>query len=237
MVSEFRDDCQNRAGWCQNCGVANPGPGRPRLAERRRPGTTPRAEILDAAGELFTTDGYANTSTRRIADAVGIRQASLYHHFATKDDILDALLADTVADALALAERLVVAGGAADARLYALVTFDVGQLCASRWNLGALYLLPELRSERFAAFRERRDLLRRHYVTIAGQVLTDLGGAAGDALTELPFRLVETTISIRSDVGSAPDWAVETIPVAALRILGWSGDVRTVHTDAAALLD
>ena len=218
--------------------VANPGPGRPRLAERRRPGTTPRAEILDAAGELFTTDGYANTSTRRIADAVGIRQASLYHHFATKDDILDALLADTVADALALAERLVVAGDPTDARLYALVRFDVGQLCASRWNLGVLYLLPELRSERFAAFRERRDLLRRHYVTIARQVLSDLGGGAvGDTLAELPFRLVETTISVRSDVGAAPHWAVDTIPVAALRILGWSGDIAAVHTRAAALLD
>src|SRR6185503_1625969 len=123
--------------------MSGDGRGRPRLERSRRPGKTAREEILDAAAELFTTDGYANTSTRRIADAVGIRQASLYHHFATKDDILDALLADTVADALALAERLVVAGDPAAVRLYALATFDVGQLCASRWNLGALYLLPE----------------------------------------------------------------------------------------------
>ena len=66
------------------------GRGRPRLEQSRRPGKTAREEILDAAAELFTNLGYASTSTRGIADAVGVRQASLYHHFATKDDILDA---------------------------------------------------------------------------------------------------------------------------------------------------
>ena len=61
---------------------------------------TARDEILDAAGELFTTLGYTGTSTRTIAEAVGIRQASLYHYFKTKDDILCALLqSDRDADA------------------------------------------------------------------------------------------------------------------------------------------
>ena len=40
--------------------------------------------------------GYTGTSTRTIAEAVGIRQASLYHYFKTKDDILCALLSQTV---------------------------------------------------------------------------------------------------------------------------------------------
>ena len=66
--------------------------GRPRLNNQRRPGMTARDEILDAAGELFTTLGYAGTTTRTIAESVGIRQASLYHYFKTKDDILCALL-------------------------------------------------------------------------------------------------------------------------------------------------
>src|SRR6478736_1724375 len=82
------------------------GAGRPRLSTRKRPGATARDEILDAAAELFTTRGFTGTSTRMIADAVGIRQASMYHHFATKDDILAALLLDTVAAPLACAEAL-----------------------------------------------------------------------------------------------------------------------------------
>lgn len=91
---------------CENGDVVNLGPGRPRVEQRLRRGSTPRAEILDAAAELFTSNGYGSTSTRGIADAVGIRQSSLYHHFAAKDDILDALLAETIAAPLALAARL-----------------------------------------------------------------------------------------------------------------------------------
>ena len=71
--------------------------GRPRLSTRKRPGATARDEILDAAAELFTTRGFTATSTRTVADAVGIRQASMYHHFATKDDILDAVANEIVA--------------------------------------------------------------------------------------------------------------------------------------------
>ncbi|MFI6775408.1 TetR/AcrR family transcriptional regulator [Nocardia sp. NPDC050412] len=213
--------------------MANLGPGRPRLDQRPRRGRTPRAEILDAAGELFTTNGYANTSTRAVADAVGIRQASLYHHFASKDDILDALLAETIAGPLDLAERLREVPEPAHIRLYALAWFDVRQLCASRRNLGALYLLPELRTERFAAFRLRRDELRGHYEILAAIVAADAGvpGAEG-----LPFRLVETVINIRSDEGSAPAHAERAIPDAIMRMLGWRGDLDGLHADATALL-
>lgn len=225
------------APTCQNGPVANLGPGRPRVEQRRRRGSTPRAEILDAAGELFTTNGYANTSTRAIADAVGIRQASLYHHFAAKDDILDALLAETVAAPLELAQRLRAASEPPPVRLYALALFDVRQLCASRWNLGALYLLPELRTERFAAFRLRRDELRGHYEALATQVLAEVSAVRVPGTELLPFRLVETVISIRSDEGTAPKYAERTIPGAVLRALGWSGDLDPIRSEAGVLLD
>ncbi|GAC1401410.1 MAG: transcriptional regulator AmtR [Mycobacterium sp.] len=214
--------------------VANPGPGRPRLKKQRRPGQTPRAEILDAAAELFTLRGYANTSTRGIADAVGMRQASLYHHFATKDDILEALMADTVAEPLRLATRLLAHTAPPACRLYALARLDVGQLCASRWNLAALYLLPELRTDRFAAFRDRRDTLRGHYATLSEAVVAECDGIS--EAVALPFRLVETVINARSDDGHPPPEANRVIPAAALRLLGWSGDIEQVHAAAAKLL-
>ncbi|MGW5924050.1 TetR/AcrR family transcriptional regulator [Nocardia fluminea] len=214
--------------------MANLGPGRPRLEQRRRQGTTPRAEILDAAAELFTTKGYANTSTRAVADAVGIRQASLYHHFAAKDDILDALLAETVAGPVELAQRMMTEPDDPATQLYALALFDVRQLRTARWNLGALYLLPELRTERFVAFRRRRDELRGHYerLTIAS---TAAAGACGDARI-LPFRLVETVIAIRYDEGAAGVDTERVIPDAVLRIVGYPGDMAAVRAEAAALL-
>ena len=216
--------------------MANPGPGRPRLEQRRRPGGTPRAEILDAAAELFTNYGYANTSTRRIADEVGIRQASLYHHFGTKDGILDALLAATIAEPIALVERLAPLPVPAVVKLYALVSFDTGQLCVGKWNLGALYLLPELRTGRFESFRIRRDELRQRYARLAEQVIADEGLAAETGVQYLPFRLVETVINMRSDDGVAPAHASVLIARAALRVIGWVGDVDAVHTQATALL-
>src|SRR5215510_3273221 len=83
--------------------------GRPRLRDQRRPGKTPHDEILDAAAEMFTTIGYASTSTRTIAELVGIRQASLYHYFDTKDDILCALLRQTVTPTTAFIPALLAA--------------------------------------------------------------------------------------------------------------------------------
>ena len=51
-------------------------------------GNTRRDELLEAAAGLFATRGYAATSIRDIAGAVGILSGSLYYHFASKEEIL-----------------------------------------------------------------------------------------------------------------------------------------------------
>lgn len=51
-----------------------------------------KQEILETALELFSVQGYEATSISQIADAVGIRKASLYSHFASKQEILDVLV-------------------------------------------------------------------------------------------------------------------------------------------------
>ena len=51
-----------------------------------------KSEILNTALELFSTQGFEATSVSQIADAVGIRKASLYSHFESKQAILDALV-------------------------------------------------------------------------------------------------------------------------------------------------
>ena len=59
-------------------------------------GNTKR-EILGAALELFSVQGYEATSIAQIAAAVGIRKASMYSHFGSKQEILDALVQDGLA--------------------------------------------------------------------------------------------------------------------------------------------
>ena len=60
-------------------------------------GTT-KQEILDAALELFSVQGYEATSISQLAEAVGIRKASLYSHFENKQAILDALIQTTIGE-------------------------------------------------------------------------------------------------------------------------------------------
>ena len=53
-----------------------------------------KQEILEASLDLFSVQGFEATSISQIADAVGIRKASLYSHFENKQAILDALVKD-----------------------------------------------------------------------------------------------------------------------------------------------
>ncbi len=47
-----------------------------------------RADIVQAAAQIFRRKGYHAASMQDIANAVGLQKASLYHHFASKQDIL-----------------------------------------------------------------------------------------------------------------------------------------------------
>ncbi|HUI47293.1 MAG TPA: helix-turn-helix domain-containing protein [Acidimicrobiia bacterium] len=74
----------------------------------RAPGRDTRAEILRVASELFVEQGYDATSLRQIAERLHITKAALYYHFASKDDILHALmqpLEETVSELVDRLER------------------------------------------------------------------------------------------------------------------------------------
>lgn len=225
--------------------------GRPRLTDRRRPGSSARDEILDAAGELFTTRGYANTSTRTIAEAVGVRQASLYHYFRTKDEILSALLHQTVTPSLRFAEHLAEHESALSApeQLHALAAFDGSQLLTGRWNLGALYLLPELREARLASFWDDRERLRLHYLRVSRSTAAEVGAGrvtpVDDDTADLPFRLVEALVNMRAaksaehSAPQGPDGTAlaERVADACLRVLGVPDEpLTTIRTRTRSLL-
>ena len=55
-----------------------------------------KQEILEASLELFSVQGFEATSIAQIADAVGIRKASLYSHFVSKQAILDAIVKEVL---------------------------------------------------------------------------------------------------------------------------------------------
>ena len=66
-------------------------PRRDRRTERR---TATRREIIGAAWQLARDKGLAQVTLRDVADLVGMRAPSLYTHFASKNDIYDAMFGD-----------------------------------------------------------------------------------------------------------------------------------------------
>lgn len=54
----------------------------------------PRETILREAAKLFAENGFEGTSLQNVASAVGITKAALYHYFATKQEMYDAIVID-----------------------------------------------------------------------------------------------------------------------------------------------
>lgn len=101
------------------------------MADGRR--TDTRERILDAALDLMSERGYGDVTVRDIADAVGIKGASLYKHFKGKGELFDALIAretSAIEDAL----HIVGANATLDDDPAIYDTEDVGALERLVWE-------------------------------------------------------------------------------------------------------
>jgi AcrR family transcriptional regulator len=195
-------------------------PGRPRASDEPATGRGTAQDILDAAAALFCTVGYTSTSTYAIAERAGVRQASMYHHFAGKHAILHELLLGTVRPSLRNARLLATADAGVPARLWALCHADVELLCAGRDNLGALYFLPELSDERFHEFRDLHLALRSGYAELVAQY-PGVRPADVAELSALVIGLVESVIlRRREDPDLRADDVAPGLADAVQRLLG-----------------
>jgi AcrR family transcriptional regulator len=194
-------------------------PGRPR-ATLAPPSADTREEILTAAADLFIAQGFAATGTREIAAHAGLRQASLFHYFPHKDDLLAELLDRTVTPALAAAAWIDTAQAEPEVRLYALARQDARNLCSGPANLAALQLMPEARRAHFAGFWAKRDRLRDRYHALIEE--TAKSGKVVDlpsqTVTDLVFGAVESTMTwYDHDHDLRPDALAEAVASTAVR--------------------
>jgi AcrR family transcriptional regulator len=210
--------------------------GRPRLRPSANAGVTPREEILDAAADLFVRQGLAATTTRQIADRVGIRQASLYYYFSGKDEILLELLTQSVRPSLRVAATL--EARCADhpaAGLYALALIDTSTLTAAPHNIATLYLLPEAQGEEYGSFHAERAQLQATYgrLACAASQAADPGASLDEELAgTLVMQLVESVIQLRR-LGALRGGHAHQIAGACLRLAGL-GPVAVAAARAAA---
>ncbi|GHF89506.1 AcrR family transcriptional regulator [Amycolatopsis bartoniae] len=138
--------------------------------------------ILDAAARVFHEEG-AGANLAAVASAAGVSRATLYRYYANREALLDALVADAVADA---ARRLADAGlervGVEEAiertvralvsvgDRYAVLVSDHATLKAADDQLAAT--VQEVLARGIGTGVLRRDLSAgTHYVFLAGAVL------------------------------------------------------------------
>ncbi|MER7558730.1 helix-turn-helix domain-containing protein [Nocardioides sp. NPDC126508] len=162
---------------------------------------SPREQILEAAARLFTSKGYAATSTREIAETVGIRQASLYYHFAGKGEIVTELLAQTIRPTVDSVARIEALTDDPAVVLYLVVIADVCTLAKAPHNIGWLYLAPDVAQvEGFDEFTDARANLAATYARLVEPIATpEVLGALGPVrLGEKLVHSVDEVIGLRN---------------------------------------
>lgn len=99
------------------------------LTSRQNIGSDAREQVLSAAERIFALKGYAGTTLRDIAEVVGIRHASLYHHApGGKEDLFVAVTLRTLQRHKAGLEAVLAAApGGIRAQLYAVADWLIAQ--------------------------------------------------------------------------------------------------------------
>ncbi|HEY9353781.1 MAG TPA: helix-turn-helix domain-containing protein [Nocardioides sp.] len=217
-------------------------PGRPRHIPARSQ-LEPREQILDAAARLFTERGFAATSTREIAEMVGMRQASLYYHFPCgKEEILGDLLDMTVRPTLDGLDELAEIDPP-EAKLYVLAFRDARALAGLMHNIGLLPTLPDVTSTEVCdEYEQARRLLREAYSTLgiscASDVVVETVSRA--QLGAMVIQQVEGVVRDRAAGEVVTSYELHNVAAACLRICGVPderipsiGDISPLLTDAS----
>lgn len=87
--------------------------------------TSARGRLLAEAATLFRDKGYERTTVRDLAAAVGIQSGSLFHHFRTKEEILKAVMVETIRLNTAVMQAAVEQEVSAKAKLRALIRAEL----------------------------------------------------------------------------------------------------------------
>ncbi|MFY0634006.1 MAG: TetR family transcriptional regulator [Vannielia sp.] len=137
----------------------------PGAEDRARERTEKREAVLSAALASFNEKGFPATSLGDVAASLGVTKPTLYHYFATKDDILFECVRRGLERIRAAASEVAGAGGSGRARLealmqaYAVIMTEPYGICVIR--TADHELSPESRAKFRALKREIDQTIRR----------------------------------------------------------------------------
>ena len=136
---------------------------------RGQKGEQTRARILVKSGELFAAKGFFGTATRDIAAASGLKQPSLFFHFANKQAIAEELLDYSLSLPMAFAKRLIDEPASAAVRLYSYISFDTKHLAGSPYELIGIHQHGLLSLPEFGKWNRSADKLTQYIRTLIRQ--------------------------------------------------------------------
>ncbi len=118
-----------------------------------------RKELTRLAAQLFVQEGFDRTTVRMLAQEMGIKSGSLFHHFRDKQEILAAVIEEGTENALVIAkEALSRCDSSASSRLHAMARAHLETLLTDRnAHVVALYEWRRLDSEARAHLGHLRD--------------------------------------------------------------------------------
>lgn len=142
---------------------------------------TTRDHIIEAADQLFYRQGFEHTSFSNIADAVQISRGNFYHHFKSKDEILDAVINVRLANTQMMLEKWEIEGKTPEDRIRSFINIliankakikqhgcPVGTLCTELAKLNHV-AQPEANS----LFTLFRTWLRRQFTMLGREADAD----------------------------------------------------------------
>ena len=151
--------------------------------------------ILACAAEMFARRGVGATTVRDIGDAVGVQSGSLYHHFTSKDAIVEEILAGFLT-AIQARYAEVMASGAPPARcLHDLIRASL-EVAADRPYATAIYQndLPYLREQPlFGDVLKAAASVQRTWLQVIEQGVAD-GAFRTDIDARLFYRLIRDAV-------------------------------------------
>jgi len=157
--------------------------------------TTRREELLSIAAGLFAERGLRATTVRDIADAAGILSGSLYHHFSSKEAIVDEILRGFLDALFGEYRRIVEAGLGPRETLELLVRASFEAIHRDRDEV-AIYQdeLKHLRGNpRFDYLRERNTEFREMWTDVLTRGM-ESGDFRGDLDVRLTYRFLRDTV-------------------------------------------
>ena len=113
-----------------------------------------RGRILLAASALFAQRGYFGTSTRDIADAVQVRQPSLFHHFEAKHEIFRTLVELDLGPSIDRIQSRIDEASTWAEKLHLAIACDVREVLIQPFDARGLYQDAVLGLDEFTDERE-----------------------------------------------------------------------------------